>query len=408
MTPASAQPSPSLGALFLRFLRFGVLAFGGPFAQIDMIRRECVEEEHWISPEEFRRALAVYQALPGPEAHEMCVYLGMRARGRLGGFLAGLGFMLPGVALVLTLSSVYFAGDGWSTAVRSAFAGMQAAALALIARATIRLGRDSLRGPGHLAIAAIALGASTIGTPGTAVLLGSGLLGMRWPTVPPSGAPTSSSKSVRLRNWLFPAAGVGVFLLAWWLAETSLATSSSASPATLSRPDLPDLGLLGLKAGLLTFGGAYTALPLLRETAVVSSGWMTDSQFLDGLAGVSVLPTPLITVATFVAYAGSSLAAALGVTMLVFAPSFLMTILGHAPLESLIQSKRLRPFLEGVAAGVIGLITVTLIQLTRGFTANVPFMALASGSLIALLLLRSRYAPMFVTLIAAAIGLLAF
>ena len=61
--------------IFLRFLRFGFLAWGGPVAQIAMIKRELVEEEKWISKERFNRALAVYQVLPGPEAHEMCVYL---------------------------------------------------------------------------------------------------------------------------------------------------------------------------------------------------------------------------------------------------------------------------------------------------------------------------------------------
>jgi len=81
-------------ALFVQFLRFGLLAWGGPIAQIAMIRQELVEEEKWVTNERFNRVLGVYQALPGPEAHEMCVYFGMTAGGRFGGVLAGLGFML--------------------------------------------------------------------------------------------------------------------------------------------------------------------------------------------------------------------------------------------------------------------------------------------------------------------------
>lgn len=94
-------PDLSYAALFLRFLRFGGLAFGGPVAQIAMVRRELVEQEGWISSVRFNRLLAVMQALPGPEAHELCVHLGVRAKGRLGGLLAGLGFMLPGFVLIL-------------------------------------------------------------------------------------------------------------------------------------------------------------------------------------------------------------------------------------------------------------------------------------------------------------------
>ena len=69
-TPADGTPrSDSLGAIFVRFLKFGLLALGGPAAQIAMIKHECVDEEHWISEESFKKLLAVYQVLPGPEAH---------------------------------------------------------------------------------------------------------------------------------------------------------------------------------------------------------------------------------------------------------------------------------------------------------------------------------------------------
>ena len=103
----SGIPYQSLAGVFLRFLKFGLLAWGGPVAQIAMIKKELVEEERWIDGERFNRALAVYQALPGPEAHELCVYFGMLARGRIGAVLAGLGFMLPGFALMMALSWIY-------------------------------------------------------------------------------------------------------------------------------------------------------------------------------------------------------------------------------------------------------------------------------------------------------------
>ena len=90
--PTGVPANESFLHLFLRFLRFGLMAWGGPVAQIAMIRQELVEEDRWITKEQFNRVLAVYQILPGPEAHEMCVYFGMLARGRLGGLLAGLGF----------------------------------------------------------------------------------------------------------------------------------------------------------------------------------------------------------------------------------------------------------------------------------------------------------------------------
>src|ERR671931_886065 len=100
--PGGAEQPDSPASIFIRFLKFGALAWGGPAAQIAMIKRECVDEEGWISEETFRKTLAVYQVLPGPEAHELCVYFGRIRAGKLGGFLAGLGFMLPGFLLMLT------------------------------------------------------------------------------------------------------------------------------------------------------------------------------------------------------------------------------------------------------------------------------------------------------------------
>ena len=73
----------------LTLLALGLLAFGGPVAQIAMIRRDLVERERWMSGARFNRLLAVMQALPGPEAHELCVHMGMTARGRLGGLSKG-------------------------------------------------------------------------------------------------------------------------------------------------------------------------------------------------------------------------------------------------------------------------------------------------------------------------------
>jgi chromate transporter len=133
--------------LFLRFLRFGALAWGGPVAQIAMIRQELVDEEHWISRERFNRVLAAYQVLPGPEAHELCVYFGMVSRGRIGGLLAGLGFMLPGLILMLVLSWFYLAYGINSPLFAGAFYGMQAAVGALVVRAVHRIGGHVLHEP---------------------------------------------------------------------------------------------------------------------------------------------------------------------------------------------------------------------------------------------------------------------
>src|SRR5918994_2322198 len=136
---AAPERADSPGALFVRFVKFGALAWGGPAAQIAMIKRECVDEEGWVSGETFKKTLAVYQVLPGPEAHELCVYFGRLRGGKLGGFLAGLGFMLPGFLLMLALSVLYVEAEV-SEGLDELFYGLSAAVGAIIARALVRLG----------------------------------------------------------------------------------------------------------------------------------------------------------------------------------------------------------------------------------------------------------------------------
>lgn len=128
-----------------------------------MIRRELVEEEKWIGSESFNRLLAVLQVLPGPEAHELCVHLGVRAKGRIGGVLAGLGFMLPGFLLMLALACAYtmLAIDG--TWLGALFLGVQAAILAVILRAVQRIGKHILVDGWLWAVAILAAVASALG-----------------------------------------------------------------------------------------------------------------------------------------------------------------------------------------------------------------------------------------------------
>ena len=137
-------PHLSLPRLFLKFLRFGCLAFGGPVAQIAMVRQALVDEERWIESARFNRLLAVMQVLPGPEAHELCVHMGMLARGRIGGLLAGLGFMLPGFLLMLACGWAYAAFIAGRPELAGILLGAQVVVLAVIARSVQRIGEHVL------------------------------------------------------------------------------------------------------------------------------------------------------------------------------------------------------------------------------------------------------------------------
>jgi chromate transporter len=395
--PATGPPRLGPFQIFLRFLRFGVLAWGGPVAQIAMIRRELVDEERWISSSRFNRVLAVYQVLPGPEAHELCVFFGMISGGRLGAVLAGLGFMLPGFLLMFALSSIYLETDIVQTAaVAAAFLGVQPAVIALIVRAVHRIGGHVLLNRWLWAIGIIAAAAALGGTP-------------FWITLPVAGiAYVLAARGRKASAGLAAAALAGIALYFAWTTFAGPGPELAGQAIAERNPALLELFLSGLKAGLLTFGGAYTVIPFLRDDAV-GSGWMSDAQFLDGLALSGILPAPLIIFSTFVGYFGGGPLGAIVMTVGIFLPAFSFTLLFHDQLEQLIDNPAIRNFLEGVSAGVVGLIAATTVELGYKTLANAPGLLLAVAifavSLSALYLFKAKTTVVWVILAAAVAGL---
>lgn len=387
-------PHESYLKLFLRFLRFGFLAWGGPVAQIAMIRHELVDEEKWISSERFNRVLAVYQVLPGPEAHELCVYFGMIARGRIGAFLAGLGFMMPGFLLMFILSWFYVTYGISSPVFQSVFLGMQPAVAALIVRAVHRIGGHALHQNVWLwSMAFLAGFAQLFKINFLITLLAIGFIYTlsRW-------------GRTRLAITLTVAF---VFLILYSALGASLASTPLINTETLTiNADLFTLFLSGLRAGLLTFGGAYTAIPFIQHDAVEIGHWMTNAQFLDGLALSGLLPAPLIIFSTFVGYIGGGPWGAIAMTVGVFAPAFAFTMIGHGALEKLIENKSAHAFLDGVTAGVVGLIAVTAIGILFQTITSPGTFIIFSFALVILFLFKSKWTIAAVVLAAGLFGLL--
>jgi chromate transporter len=380
-TATDLKAHDSLGSLFLRFLKFGCLAWGGPAAQIAMISKECVDEERWVSDETFKKTLAVFQVMPGPEAHELCVYFGRIRGGKVGGFLAGLGFMLPGFLLMLGLSILY-AEAGLDERFEELFYGLKAAVGALVAMAIVRLGRKFINDV-PLALIAAAAFALTIGAGPSfvLVLLASGVAYELWTT---AGKRSGAAASLSLTPL------------------TALALVAGAVTVSLTT----EIFLEGLKAGLLTFGGAYTVVPFLHGSAVESQHWLSEGEFLDGLALGGILPAPMIIFSTFVGYQAGGLDGSLAMTFGIFLPAFVFPIFFHRGLVAVAENPRVRPFLLGVAAGVIGLIGAVTVDILNSSVVDIPSGVLAALAFILLYRFQAKLTVLFVVLGCGAVGAL--
>jgi chromate transporter len=277
------------------------------------------------------------------------VYFGRLRGGKLGGFAAGLGFMLPGFVLMLGLSIAYVEA-GLADDLDELFYGLAAGVAAIVASAVVRLARSFVTDVPLALIAAAAL-ALTLAFEASFVLV---LLvaGLVYELVVNAHRYTTRLRSIT-------AAPIALALVAAGAVSLSLTG---------------EIFLEGLKAGLLTFGGAFTAIPFLQETSVDAQGWLTESEFVDGLALSGILPAPLIIFSTFVGYVAGGLAGAFAMTLGIFIPAFVFPIFLHRQFVAIAENPRIRPFLLGVAAAVVGLIAAVTVEIVDtgivdGYTA---------------------------------------
>jgi chromate transporter len=182
--------------------------------------------------------------------------------------------------------------------------------------------------------------------------------------------------------------------------------SPEITTASTKTASLLTLFWSGLKSGLLTFGGAYTVIPFLQHDAVEVGKWMTNAQFLDGLALSGLLPAPLIIFSTFVGYIGGGLPGAVIITVAIFAPAFAFTMIGHDYLERLVNNQSAHAFLDGVTAGVVGLIGATALGILSETVIGLHPWIIFSVGVIALFQSKSKWTVAAVVLAAGLYGLI--
>jgi chromate transporter len=369
--------------IFITFLKLGFLAFGGPVAQINMIREKLVRVEKWVNQKRFNRALSLYQVLPGPEAHEMCVYLGMVKAGRLGGFLAGLGFMLPGFFFIFTLA--YFYKLLGPAILLPFFVGAKPAVAALIVKASHKISEHILINKRLILIGILSFVLTWLGLNFLINILICG---------------SCYYLCIKKKDIL----AISLVVISLFIAFTGYLNIELFQHFSNSKSE-SGLFLEGLKAGLLSFGGAYTALPFLKSGIVGNYIDVTENVFTDGIALTGVLPTPLLMFGTFLGYMATGVDGALLVTVAIFLPAFLFTLIGHKYFEKILIHKPLHGFLDGVSAGVAGILIMTAIDfLIPVMNSNVSIILLFISSLAILYAFKSRFIIPIVILISAVIG----
>lgn len=383
LPPSERDPWPS----FLRTMAWvGINTFGGPVAQIGVMQRVAVEQRHWLTDAQFIHLINFAHILPGPEALEVAIHLGYLRRGVLGGIAAGLLFIWPGFVSLTALAWVYRT-YGHLAAVDGFLGGVRPVAMALVAAAAVRLSRRALRGGLSYAVMAAAFLASyVIDAPYIAILVGSGLLGLAL------GGRRSESSDRKRHGWLFAVLVLalvgGTQLWRHRLAPVDHAPATARSSAALPPPvvtgeRLAQVAWVNTKTALVTFGGAYTALPYLREQTVEHHGWLNDRAVIDALALGETTPGPLISVAIFLSYLAAGFQGAVVGCICLFFPAFVLVLGLGRYIDRVEKSRHARALLWGFSAGTLGLIVALAASVVPGSLPDLFSIAVAVAAFIA-------------------------
>ena len=169
-----SQGELTLLHLFFSFLRLGITAFGGP-AMIAYIRKMVVIQKQWLDGETFQNGTALCQSIPGATVMQMVAYIGLRIRGVKGAVVSFIGFGLPAFLLMMIFSICYTSMLSLHR-VTSAFSGLQAIIIAVIANSAITFSKASLKNWEGLGIAIVAAGLFSIKADPILIILLSALL----------------------------------------------------------------------------------------------------------------------------------------------------------------------------------------------------------------------------------------
>ncbi len=371
--------TPSLGRRLAEvawaFLPLGWIAFGGPQAHIALLQERFVERRRWLDEQRFVELLGLGQGLPGPTSTQMVVAVGTARAGPLGGLLAFLLFLYPAATIMALagLGVATFLDEGgrpqWLD-------GVQPATVALVAVAAWRLGVAVVNT--RLTMGLMLLGAVVTilvrqpwAFPATLALGGMvtavALRSQRHDAI-------DRPDSVPLDNLGISRVAGGVLLLLFFGLLGGLIL------ARLALDDWSGLQILEsfYRTGSLIFGGGQVVLPMLSAD-VVEPGWVTEQQFLDGLALMLALPGPLF---SFSAYLGAVAGGVQGL-LLAFVGLFLpgvLIIFGVLPFwEQVRRYPWVRIALTGVNATAIGLVVGVVFLLWERADPS------AAGAVIALL-----------------------
>ena len=159
-TTSPAEKPTLLRTLFLLacvFGKFGALTFGGGYAIVALMEETIVQKYKWLSSEELLNLITIGESTPGPIAVNTATFIGYRLAGIWGSLVAVTALVFPAWLIIVLISTCYLTlrDNVW---VAAALNGIRLAAIVLIFRACLKMGKKLNRTPLNLTLLAITAG----------------------------------------------------------------------------------------------------------------------------------------------------------------------------------------------------------------------------------------------------------
>jgi len=343
-------------------LLLSLTAFGGPQVHLMMMIERLVHKRRYVTEEELLELQALCSILPGPSSTQTVTAIGLKIGGQPLAYLTLLVWSLPAMIL-MTLAAI---------------------GIHYLERHAISL--DFTRFVGPMAVAFLMYGASSIArkvihnTQGWTFLVISTILAYMYPSpyMTPvlivCGGVASSLNFKKHEKMEKAEIRIKWRPIIFWISV--LITAAIIGKITNSLP--VRLFENFYRNGSLVFGGGQVLIPILYNEFVEFKHYLTEQEFLAGMALTQVVPGPVFSIATFVVSVSlqthgwfGQIVGGFVATAGIFLPGTFFIFFAYPFWDQLKRYRGIRASLEGIHAASCGLTIAAAISLFQPMMTNI-------------------------------------
>ncbi|HOK09889.1 MAG TPA: chromate efflux transporter [Candidatus Hydrogenedens sp.] len=322
----------SLFQLCWEFLKIGTIGFGGGWVIISMIKHRFVEQKQLITDEDFTIGISLSQFL-GAFAVNTTSFIGRKLKGIWGSILSTFFFLLPSFVIVCVLTGLYFKFNKLFN-FQYLLKGISPVIIALMLSTAFDLSIKIKKDIGFLLIISLVIIGGILNINYVVLLLFSGFFQVLY----------SHFIKEKEKN-LLPI---------FFIQPNKISYGLPVLFSMIGTPSIITISFIFFGIGFIFFGGGYALLPLLQNIFVNKLHWISNHDFIVGIAISQATPGPFAIIATFLGYYLHGILGALFATFMIFLPAFLFLQILINLQNNFKDNKNVQSFLRGINIAIIG------------------------------------------------------